>query len=258
MQRLGVFVFPGWWYEIHEQIWQDACALSLCVLCAFAGHSLVDDMKEQESRISKFRSTLRTQAARYEVELRENEIARLCNYYQLLLEWNPRAHLVAPCSPSEFATRHVLESLLLLPHLQLNSRVADVGSGAGLPIIPVLIVRPDVRATLIESSKKKSVFLREALRVTATSDQTTVLAERFENVPAPKVDCVTCRAIDRFTELFPKLIQWSPQPSRLLLFGGGELRKQIERAGLEFLTLKILNSERRFLFVIEPVTYCRR
>jgi 16S rRNA (guanine527-N7)-methyltransferase len=209
------------------------------------------DAKTKESRVNEFRLALQQQAPRYEVELRENEIARLGDYYQLLLEWNARAHLVAPCSPSEFATRHVLESLLLLPHLPPKVRVADVGSGAGLPIIPVLIARSDVRATLIESSKKKSVFLREALHITGTSDRATVLAERFENVPAPKVDCVTCRALDRFTTLFPKLIRWSPQPRRLLLFGGEALRKQIERAGLEFLTLKILNSERRFLFVIK-------
>ena len=145
----------------------------------------------------------------------------------------------------------VLESLLLLPYLPPNARVADVGSGAGLPIIPVLIARPDVHATLIESSKKKAVFLREALNLTQTSDQATVLAERFENVPAPMVDCVTCRALDRFATLLPRLIRWSPQPNRLLLFGGEKLRKQIERAGLEFLTLKIPDSQRRFLFVIK-------
>jgi len=168
-----------------------------------------------------------------------------------VLEWNPRAHLVAPCSPSEFATRHVLESLLLLAHLPPKARVADVGSGAGLPIIPVLIARPDVRAILIESSKKKSVFLREALRLTETSDQASVLGERFENVPAPKVDWVTCRALDRFAMLFPKLIRWSPQPSRLLLFGGQQLRKQIERAGLEYESIHIPVSKQRFLFVIK-------
>ena len=208
-------------------------------------------MEAKKSPVNEFRDALETRGTRYEIELTEIEIARLCKYYQLLLEWNPRAHLVAPCSPGEFATRHVLESLLLLPHLPPKVRVADVGSGAGLPIIPVLIARPDVHATLIESSKKKAVFLREALNLTQTSDQATVLAERFENVPAPMVDCVTCRALDRFATLLPRLIRWSPQPNRLLLFGGEELRKQIERLQLEFQTLKIPDSQRRFLFVIE-------
>jgi len=208
-------------------------------------------MEAKKSPVNEFRDALGTHGARYEIKLAESEIARLCKYYQLVLEWNPRAHLVAPCSPSEFATRHVLESLLVLAHLPQKARVADVGSGAGLPIIPVLIARPDVRAILIESSKKKSVFLREALRLTETSDQASVVGERFENVPAPKVDWVTCRALDRFAMLFPKLIRLSPQPSRLLLFGGQQLRKQIERAGLEYESIHIPVSKQRFLFVIK-------
>src|SRR6185369_15999394 len=94
-------------------------------------------------------------------------LQRLCVYYSLLTRWNPRLHLVAPCSPEEFATRHVLESLMLLQHLPHGAKIADIGSGAGLPIIPCLIVRPDLHATLIESSAKKSVFLREALNTVA-------------------------------------------------------------------------------------------
>ena len=54
--------------------------------------------------------------------------------------------------------------LVLLKHLPANAKVVEVGAGAGLPIIPCLIVRPDLEAVLIEASKKKSVFLREALR----------------------------------------------------------------------------------------------
>jgi 16S rRNA G527 N7-methylase RsmG len=78
-----------------------------------------------------------------------------------------------------------------------------------------------------------------------------VFGERFENVPAPEVDWVTCRALDHFALLFPKLIRWSPQPSRLLLFGGEQLRKQIERAGLEYESIHIPVSKQRFLFVIK-------
>ena len=94
--------------------------------------------------------------------LRET-LAQLGAFYSLLTRWNDRLHLVAPCSPEEFATRHVLESLLLLKHLPQDAKIADIGSGAGLPIIPCLIARADLKATLIESSQKKTVFLREAL-----------------------------------------------------------------------------------------------
>jgi 16S rRNA (guanine527-N7)-methyltransferase len=208
-------------------------------------------MKTTASPVNDFRVVLRRHAAQYGVELTESPIERLCDYYQLVRDWNPRLHLVAPCSPAEFATRHVLESLFMLLQLPANARVADVGSGAGLPIIPVLIARPDLRATLIESSRKKSVFLCEALRVAEVATQANVIAERFENLPEPDVDYVICRALDRFSELFPRLVQWSPQTATLLLFGGEGLGKQIASAGLKYKSIHIPESERRWLFVIK-------
>ncbi|SRR6266699_2940510 len=209
-------------------------------------------MSADPSRPEDFRDALQRHAGRYAIELNEGATARLANYYELLLTWNPRLHLFAPCSPAEFATRHVLESLLLLPHLSPNARVADIGSGAGLPLIPALISRADIHGVLIESSPKKAVFLREAFRVSEISPQATVVAERFENIPAPEVDYVTCRALDRFLELFPKLVQWSPRRSTLLLFGGAGLQDKIERASLAFSVVKIPGSERRRLLVIKP------
>lgn len=201
--------------------------------------------------IDEFRDALRAHATRYEVELSEDISARLSNYYELLLAWNPRLHLVAPCSPTEFATRHVLESFLLLPHLSADAHVADIGSGAGLPIIPSLITRPDIHAVLIESSQKKAVFLREALRATGTSERSQVIAQRFEDVSSPEVNTVTCRALDHFSQHLPALIDWAPRSSTLLLFGGLGLQKQIEKANLKFAAIKIPDTERRFLFLIK-------
>src|ERR1044072_291379 len=66
-------------------------------------------------------------------------VSRIGEYYSFLTRWNDRLHLVAPCSPEEFAVRHILESLMLLKHLTPNARVADVGSGGGRPIIQCLI-----------------------------------------------------------------------------------------------------------------------
>src|ERR1043165_9188450 len=115
------------------------------------------------AEVEQFAEALRIQAPAFAVSLGRDEIRKLTKYYEFLTGWNPRLHLVGPCSPEEFATRHVLESLILLEHLPQGATIADVGSGAGLPIIPCLIARPDLKATLIESSQKKTVFLREAL-----------------------------------------------------------------------------------------------
>jgi 16S rRNA (guanine527-N7)-methyltransferase len=196
-----------------------------------------------------FSQALRDHAAEFRIQLAADNIKRLTNYYELLLKWNDRLHLVAPCSPEEFATRHVLESLLLLAHLPEDARVIDVGSGAGLPIIPCLIVRADLRVTLVESSSKKAVFLREALRDVKSPEPAAVKAARFEQTEAPEADFVACRALDRFQELLPALIKWAPTASTLLLFAGEELRKQVEILLPNAKAERIPTSDRRYLIV---------
>src|SRR6187551_2865881 len=115
------------------------------------------------TQTEKFKDALRSDSPNYGVSLTNEALEQLTKYYELLGRWNARVHLVAPCSAQEFARRHVLESLMALKHLPEASTVAEVGAGAGLPIIPCLIARPDLRAILIESAQKKAVFLREAL-----------------------------------------------------------------------------------------------
>src|ERR1044071_9686067 len=142
-----------------------------------------------QSELQRFEQALTGNMRAFDVELSPDALARLGTFYSLLTRWNERLHLVAPCSPEEFATRHVLESLLLLKHLPPNAKVADIGSGGGLPIIPCLSVRADLEVTMIESSQKKAVFLREALR--AINRNATIIARRFEDTSAPTVSFIT-------------------------------------------------------------------
>jgi 16S rRNA (guanine527-N7)-methyltransferase len=200
--------------------------------------------------ITKFRNVLESEASGYGVSLSPHAVDRLSDYYKLLNHWNPRVHLVAACTPQEFATRHVLESLTLLKFLPVGVSVAEVGAGAGLPILPCLIVRPDLRAVLIEASKKKSVFLREALTETGTSARASIIAERFENIAAPSVDFVSCRALERFEEVLPHLLEWAPAKATLLLFGGKRLEPKIAAAGFHVTGELMPKSNGRFLFVV--------
>ncbi|MEK6337140.1 MAG: 16S rRNA (guanine(527)-N(7))-methyltransferase RsmG [Acidobacteriota bacterium] len=194
----------------------------------------------------KFSQALYESAPDFGIELRPEQVKGLTDYYQLLLKWNSKLHLVAPCAPAEFATRHILESLLLLPFLSRNARVVDIGSGGGLPIVPCLIVRDDLRAVLIESSRRKGVFLREALRL-AKSRTAEVVVERFEGSEVPAADFVTCRALDKFQKMLPALVDWAPKGCELLLFAGPGLRVQIEEMLSSARAYPIPKSDRRFL-----------
>src|SRR5215213_7561965 len=187
----------------------------------------------------EFDKALAERAGRFGVELDGEERERLGRYFELVAAWSPRLHLVAPCPPAEFAPRHVLESLTALPYMSDGAAVLDVGSGAGLPAIPCLVARPDLKAVLIEASQKKSVFLREALSWLGLSGRARVVAERFEKVEAPDADCLTCRAIERFTEILPALASWASRVPTLLLFGGESLRERLELEALPFETVRV-------------------
>ena len=90
---------------------------------------------------------------------------RLLDYMALLVKWNRTYNLTAIRDPLAMVGHHLLDSLAVLPHLPLAAagRIADAGSGAGLPGIPLAIARPDWRMTLAEASQKKAAFLRQAV-----------------------------------------------------------------------------------------------
>lgn len=201
-----------------------------------------------------FASTINRDAPVYGVRLAGEQLARLNRYREILLRWNPRLHLVAPASlddPAEFARRHILESLFAidaLSDLPADASLVDVGSGGGLPIIPLLIARPGARATLVEANSKKSVFLREALAACGCADRAEVIADRFERRSAPAARVLTARALDRFTEMLPAMIAWAHAVELLLLFGGEELRAKLPTNDFDIDARRIPNSERRFLY----------
>jgi len=138
---------------------------------------------------------------------------------------------------------------LLLKHLPLNASVADIGSGAGLPIVPCLIARDDLRADLFESSQRKSVFLKEALRVVQRKKGATVLNARFETEAAPEVQFVTSRALDKFEELLPLMIEWAPPGVTFIFFAGEAMTKKIQTVLTRTQVERVPQSEKRFLVI---------
>lgn len=193
---------------------------------------------------------IRTNQSAYGIELAEAAIAGLGRYHALVEEQNALLHLVAPCTPAEFATRHILESLTLAAHLPPDARLADVGTGAGLPSIPCLIHRPDLRAALIESKVRKSAFLRETLEKLGLEDRAAVVEKQFEEANHVEFDVVACRALDKFSEKLPRLVRWARgRPMRL--FGGPKIESELGRLGIGFTRILMPFSDQRYLFVCE-------
>lgn len=134
--------------------------------------------------------------------------ARLLDYLALLVQWNKAFNLTAIRDPEEMLVKHVLDSLSIAPFV--TARVADIGTGAGLPGIPLALNNPALRVSLVETVGKKARFLREAVRHLGL-DQVTVHACRAEEMPGSgQYDQLTARALDT--------------PSGILSMGGHLLR----------------------------------
>ena len=121
---------------------------------------------------------------------------RLLDYLALLDRWNHTYNLTAIRDPREMLGKHLLDSLAMHPFVHDES-LADLGTGPGLPGIPLAIAKPALRVSLVESNGKKARFLREAVRVLAI-DNARVLEARAETVPEPQAyQLITARALDR-------------------------------------------------------------
>lgn len=196
----------------------------------------------------EFISAIRSNQVAFGLELPDERLERLADYYELVQQHNPILHLVAPCSADEFAVRHVLESLTLLEFLPEKARFADVGAGAGLPSIPCLIALDDLRAALIESKEKKVGFLQKVLANCQLLERADIINRQFAEIQKPDVSYVTCRALDRFTQNLPRLLKWSGDCT-LLFFGGPSLREALTKNGVRFVEKLMPMSEQRFLFI---------
>jgi 16S rRNA (guanine527-N7)-methyltransferase len=150
----------------------------------------------------------------------------LSSYLDLLLKWNARVNLTAIRAPEQIVTRHFGESLFAAQLLFRNDgerslTVADVGSGAGFPGIPLKLWAPQVQLTLIESQNKKATFLREVVRA-LTLERSEVFIGRAEEW-GKLADVVTMRAVEKFERSLPVAAGLVAPGGRIgLLIGAGQ------------------------------------
>jgi 16S rRNA (guanine527-N7)-methyltransferase len=140
------------------------------------------------------------------------QTATLDRYLDLLEKWNRVYNLTAIRDRSRMVTHHLLDSLAVLPHLR-GPHVLDVGSGAGLPGIPIAIAGPSLRVTLLESNHKKSAFLTQAVAELQLANAA-VVTERVEAWQTDqRFDTIVSRA-------FAELGEFVTLSGRLLAPGG--------------------------------------
>jgi 16S rRNA (guanine527-N7)-methyltransferase len=159
-------------------------------------------------------TTLLDGARALALDLEEAQLAKLVAHLDLLDDWNSRMNLTAIRDRPSQLTKHLLDSLTVLPYLE-GARIADVGSGAGFPGIPLAIVEPHRHFTLIESTGKKCRFL-EHVRDTLELKNVEVVQSRAESYkPEVRFDSVIARAVGPVADLV--------KVAGPLVVGGGRL-----------------------------------
>lgn len=125
---------------------------------------------------------------------------RFTTYLELIAKWNRVHNLTAVREPGQMVVLHLLDSLSVLPHLGSAATLLDVGTGAGLPGIPLAIARPQLAVTLLDASHKKASFLQQAKTELGLAN-VAVACERVESWrPAAPFDIVVSRAFAELSE----------------------------------------------------------
>ena len=153
------------------------------------------------------------------IELEPAQLDALAALAAELADWNTRVNLTAITGPGEVVDKHLLDSLAVLPLLK-GLAVADVGSGAGFPGLPLAIADPDRRFTLIESTGKKAKFIRHAAATLALPNVEVVLGRAESYRPARPFDAVVARALGPLAEFVRVAGHLAGRGGRLLAMKG--------------------------------------
>lgn len=144
---------------------------------------------------------------------------RLTNYLTLLERWNRAYNLTAVRDPAAMVVRHLLDSLSILPWLQ-GPKVLDVGSGAGLPGLPLAIIRPDCAFCLLDSNGKRTRFLIQAVAELQLPNVSVVRSRVEDYQPATLFNSVVSRAFATLADMAANAGRLCAPDGRLLAMKG--------------------------------------
>jgi 16S rRNA (guanine527-N7)-methyltransferase len=158
--------------------------------------------------VAWLKARLATPARELGVAIAESSYEPLAQYASLVLEWGARINLTGARTPEALADDHLADALALLPHLPDGPfRFLDVGSGAGLPGVPLALLRQDATGVLLEPTRKKHTFLVHAVRSLALADRLEARNERLEQHLAERgrgaYDVAVSRAVWPASEWLP-------------------------------------------------------
>jgi 16S rRNA (guanine527-N7)-methyltransferase len=182
------------------------------------------------------------------VKLDSAQISKLDDYLTLLHKWNKAINLSAIRELDKMRTHHLLDSLSIIPYIN-GDKILDIGSGGGLPGIPIAVSMPDAAITLLDSRSKKTRFL-EFAKMSLKLSNTQVVQKRLEEFYADGLfDVIVVRAVGPIEELLPDCQRLAQKNARLIYMTGVKPADMPEHSELIKLDVPGLDAQRHLIIV---------
>lgn len=165
------------------------------------------------------------------IEISPAQINALAAFQQRVLDVNKNMNLTAITDPTDFAVKHFIDSLTILPHIPHGAKLIDIGTGAGFPGMVMRITRPDLDVTLLDSTRKRVNFLREAAEMLGLPTECVhARAEEFARTHGGMFDVCTARAVAGLDRLAGWALPLVKRGGIFLAMKGPEVVDEIEKA----------------------------
>lgn len=207
----------------------------------------------------KLEKKLQQGLAALRVDLDAKTRAKLLQFLELLAHWNRAYNLTAVREIEQMLPRHLLDSLSAVPYLY-GKRVLDIGTGAGLPGVPLALARPDLQFTLLDSNAKKIRFVRQAIYDLRLPNVETahVAVERYQ--PPEPFDTLIARAVAAIPDMLNNCRHLVAPGSRVLAMKGVYPEEELAALDRGFRVRDVVNlavpglDAARHLVILEPVS----
>lgn len=181
---------------------------------------------------SEFKEIIKRQVKLLKIELSEDKIKKFYNYMNLLIEWNQKINLTSITDPREIILKHFIDSLTINKYIKENTKMIDVGTGAGFPGIPLKILRDDIEIILLDSLNKRIKFLDIVIEELKLNKISTIHS-RAEDIGRDekyreKFDYSTSRAVANLSTLAEYLIPLVKIKGEVIAMKGAEIKEELE------------------------------
>ena len=197
--------------------------------------------------INEFGAKMKDFCQKIDVEITDEQISKFYKYMELLVDWNNKMNLTAITEPNDIILKHFIDSITIENSIKNDSKVIDVGTGAGFPGIPLSIIRNDLKITLMDSLNKRINFLDEVIKENCLNNVDTIHS-RAEELGRNKdyreqFDVATSRAVASLDVLLEYMLPFVKVGGYCICMKGSNIDEELENSkkALTLLNGKIEN-----------------